>query len=52
MSLYKSYLLLGVFAGIQGIMVALGQGMFVGFLTGLAFLVGYEAGEDKGNETN
>jgi hypothetical protein len=48
MSLYKSYLLLGVFAGIQGIMVAAGLGMFVGFLTGVAFVIGYEAGkEDK-----
>jgi hypothetical protein len=47
MSLGKAYVLLGIFAAIQGIMVVLGQGMFVGFLTGLAFVVGYEAGEDK-----
>jgi hypothetical protein len=53
MSLGKAYVLLGIFAAIQGIMVAAGVGMFVGVLTGLAFAVGYEAGEeDKGNETN
>jgi hypothetical protein len=48
MSLYKGYLLLGIFAAIQGIMVAVGVGMFVGILTGFAFVIGYEAGkEDK-----
>ena len=48
MTWYKGFLLMGVFAVLQSVMILYGFGMLVGFLTGLAFAIGYEAGkEDK-----
>ena len=50
MAWYKGFLLMSVFTALQSVMIVQGFGMFAGFITGLAFAIGYEAGkEDKDN---
>ncbi len=47
MAWYKGFLLMSIFAVLQSAMILYGFGMFVGFLTGLAFAIGYEAGKEE-----